>query len=410
MDERNEKIRILLLSVGYVSSKTPSDKQFINDLIEFMPRNIEIAIWSLNDAEESCSKYEVGNRAIVYKNRNRIFHKPLFEDTAESYRPHPTHSNIRNSVEINLSLLWYSISELKKFVELYKPDVLHFTDSVGPIVCLIKCIFFDIPITITKPTVRVSTNRSNRFYKYYIRKSLESADEIFTFTTSAAIEIITTGIHKDKLNVIPWGIKTQGCKISENSNTSIRLRYGCKNEDLLIVVSDRAVVNEIDQTFQLLKSLSSKNKIRFVVAIRPTLFKNKFKCFSCDNVIVENGPDDFYDLLNAADALFSPVSKIELERSSLLPLTWIESMYRKTPVITEYCPGVNNLIKDRKTGFLYETVENIEAIINSLSNKEYLEHCKNEARKEIIERYSVEVLAQNYADMWNKVINKKRGK
>jgi hypothetical protein len=65
------KIKVLLISVGYVTDCTPSDKQFVSDLIRCIDSDVDIALWALNDAFPVAKLVKLGNRTISYKNQNR---------------------------------------------------------------------------------------------------------------------------------------------------------------------------------------------------------------------------------------------------------------------------------------------------------------------------------------------------
>ena len=71
------------------------------------------------------------------------------------------------------------MTHLRTKINECNPDIIHFTDSIGPITSLIKMFYKNIAITITKPTVRIS---KNLIYNLWVRLSLKKADCVFTFT------------------------------------------------------------------------------------------------------------------------------------------------------------------------------------------------------------------------------------
>ena len=99
------KKKIFVISVGYVTIPTPSDKKFVLDIVQNLSSEFDITVWSLNDMDESHNEKTIycgKNNSYKFYNKNRIFHQSL----GSKYTPHPIHSNIRNGLEINLSLLW----------------------------------------------------------------------------------------------------------------------------------------------------------------------------------------------------------------------------------------------------------------------------------------------------------------
>ncbi|GAV19888.1 hypothetical protein MMIC_P0846 [Mariprofundus micogutta] len=404
MIAKNNSVRVLVISIGYVPYPTPSDKNFVHELIGSLSNDIDLAVWSLNDAKEVLEKKQVGSHEVIFQSKNRIFHRPQFSDQLGSYQPHKRHSNIRNGLEMNLSLLWHSFFSLRAFIKAYKPSVLHFTDSVGPVLFIIKKLFPSIPITVTKPTMRISLENysTGGIYKNYVKYGLIHATKLITYTRAAADELQKIGCEHNALEVIPWGVRTIELNSRAKIQSAFRKRYSCKPEDLLIVVSDRLPEQELFQTLSCLRSSKFSN-VLFVVAIRPTRYKEEYRKYSGGNVVVENGPKDFHELLEAADGILSPVSVSEAMSTSLLPLTWIEAMLKKTPIITSRYPGVDDLIQDRENGFIYNALEDLPVTLDVIRKKSAIERIRSRARETILSNFDLELIAKRYADIWKNI-------
>ena len=195
-----KKFKVFFLSVGFVPEITPSDKKFVFDIVNDLSNKLDIIIWTLNDKPTTKGKVVLTNNNSTYRyyNNNRVFHN----DLGNSYKPHPNHSIIRNGLEINLSLLWYLFTNIRKLINLHKPDIIHLTDSFGPAAIILKSLFKDIRVTINKPTIRLNGSLA---YNMWVKAGLKNSDGIFTYTSAALKTIEKLGIKKKKYTIITMG-------------------------------------------------------------------------------------------------------------------------------------------------------------------------------------------------------------
>lgn len=391
---------VAIMSIGYVRQKTPSDKAFVNALIHFLPKHTEISVCSLNDAIPEEGFRVVEKKRIRYKNVNRLYHEPIFEDTTGCYRPHCEHSNLRNAVEINLSLLWHGLFSLRKFLSDVKPDIIHLTDSFGPAGLLLKLVSPGVPVSITKPTMRLLSSRSNVFYKLYVWSSLYWADQIITFTKASAEQIALLGISRENIAVVPWGVDIKASNSGTHEIEKVRKRYDCRVDQVLVVITDRFISRAEQQFFDKCAKLPN---FRFVWAVRPTRYKESLQEFSRVNVFVENGPKDYGDLLAAADLVVSPSESEAATSTSLLPLAWIEALSRGTPVLTVGHPGAADLVNEGVNGFLAKNDDEIFDKLGSLSDRSTLFKMRPACRRVIETKFSMEVISREYGHIWQKL-------
>ena len=334
------------------------------------------------------------NNSYKFYNKNRIFHQSL----GLKYKPHPLHSNIRNGLEINLSLLWYLMTHLRTKINECNPDIIHLTDSIGPIASLIKIFYKNIPITITKPTVRIS---KNPIYNLWVRFSLKKADCIFTFTNFSLKQLEKIGIQKKKINVLPWGIQVSANNLSIDKELLIRKRYNCNKDELLIIVIPRVSRGDLYKYINRVKSISVKVHAKFVFAIKPTLYIDSFSKIGNDKVFIECGPKDFYNLLSASDiSIVHTSGQKNIISSSLLPLTWMESMLRETPVFTNEAPGVRDLIIDNYTGVIYKTDDDLVSKLLESDVKKNIKNMKINARNLILDKFNLDKISSLYSNIW----------
>ena len=391
------KKKIFVISVGYVPIPTPSDKKFVLDIVQNLSSEFDITVWSLNDMDDCNNEKTIycgKNNSYKFYNKNRIFHQSL----GLKYKPHPLHSDIRNGLEINLSLLWYLMTHLRTKINECNPDIIHLTDSIGPIASLIKIFYKNIPITITKPTVRIS---KNPIYNLWVRFSLKKADCIFTFTNFSLKQLEKIGIQKKKINVLPWGVQVSANNLSIDKELLIRKRYNCNKDELFIVVIPRGNEGDIYKYINRVKSMSVKVRAKFVFAIRPTIYVDSFSKIENDQVFIESGPKDFYDLLSAADISITHIDeKKNTIITSLLPLTWMESMLRETPVFTNEAPGVRDLIIDNYTGVIYKTDDDLVSKLLESDVKKNIKNMKINARNLILDKFNLDKISSLYSNIW----------
>lgn len=387
-----KKLKIFVISIGYVPEIIPSDKKFIRDIVHNLSSKIDFIVWSLND---SPNKYNLlvntfKNYSYTYYCKNRLFHKNI----NEKYIPHPYHSNVRNGIEINLSILWYLFNDIKNIINNHNPDIIHLSDSIGPVVYILKSLYKNIPITTTKPTTSLS---NNLLYKIWVYLGLKNVNKIFTFTNKSKLQLIKLGIIKDKVEVCPWGIDVNIKKISEKKIKQIRTRYKCKNNQKLITIIPRHTGKNLILHIQYMKKILNKFNSKFIFAIRPTRYNTFLKNYQTEKIIIESGPSDFYDLLESSDFAIS----IEDYNSStsLLPMTMMDAMLRKTPVITNFIPGIEDLIEQKKNGLIFLNENNFLESLKDIE-KNNVKNLQDQAKMKIIKYNDIKLISDKYHTSW----------
>ncbi|MBU4267415.1 MAG: glycosyltransferase family 4 protein [Acidobacteria bacterium] len=127
-------------------------------------------------------------------------------------------------------------------------------------------------------------------------------------------------------------------------------------------------------------------------------FDNKVKPFINNNDIVyvgNSGPDERNRLLGGAIALLHPISFEEP-----FGLSVVEAMLCGTPVIAFNRGSMPELILDRKTGFVVNTIEEALDAVNNIKsiNREY---CRNWATS----KFSRQKMIEGYLDVYTKILS-----
>lgn len=401
---KTSKIRVLFVAVGYGPPPVPSDMQFLNDLISVLPKNIEVVVWTVSEIPPTNENVFVGNRKIPLISVNRLAHKPL-SNNINSLLPHPRHSAIRNMLEVSISVLWELFSSLKDVVVTHNIDIIHFVDNVGPILPIIRRILPSVHIYYNKPSSRITNSKGWLWYKKLIEVSYKQSDIIIAYSETCKKNLISAGLNDNQIKVIPWGVKSPQSLSSERIK-AIRLKYGCTDENTLLIVGiPRCTDNELLEIVKFAKEVSTYQPTRFVFAIRPTLYKDSYQNLASEQVKVLSGPDNFYELLAAADLAFAHQSS-NIVSTTLPPLAWVEAMIRGTPIIAKRTVGAEETVIKDLTGLLYDELYEIDDwLYEILSNRQKLIKMKHETFLFVNKKYNIINIAKQYLDIWSNTTN-----
>ena len=202
-------------------------------------------------------------------------------------------------------------------------------------------------------------------------------------------------------------------RCSDEKIAEIRERYGADDDQLLVVVAPRGGRKRLSDLVSSLAELDCHSTVRFVVAIRSTVFPTYIQWLReegidvdklPDNVILADGPPDFYDLVWASDAMFCRDSMDTM--TSLLPLTWMEAMIRGTPVIGYDVPGAGECLREDETGMLVKPGESLLPQLEKLLCRETRQEMARKARQQARDEYLVPKLAEQYLEIWQQLSGK----
>jgi len=394
------KLRVLFVAICYEPGNLPSDKQFLNDLIQCLPNSIVPAVWTLTESIPGNETVQIGDKYVPISSICRVGHRPI-RNRGEVKPIHPKHPFFWQLFEISSSVLYESSRSLRRAVYKHRTQVIHFVDNVGPIIQVLNARFPTIPIICSKPSARVQGSYCWWLYKKLLRATYNPVDTTVTYTNASKEVIVAAGIPPNKVVAIPWGVKTPS-PISLPSIEAINRRYCCTKDSLLVVVLPRGPKHFITDMIVLAKALAEELPIRFVFAIRPTLYSADYDIMINDNVIIENGPADFYDLLAAADVAFAPQEK--QSTATLPPLAWLEAMARGTPLITMSNPGIDECVIDKETGLLYQNSNQIKGLLQKCQDSSFRHMMAFNAQSLITQRFNVQSIAIRYASLWESII------
>ena len=93
-----------------------------------------------------------------------------------------------------------------------------------------------------------------------------------------------------------------------------------------------------------------------------------------------------------------------------LPVSWIEAMALKKAIVASDIGWATEIIEDSVTGFLVHPKNHnlfADRILELLDNQKLRNQFGIEARKKVVQKFSIEVVAKQSADFYNKISNEK---
>jgi len=412
-------MKVMFISVGYMSTQMASDKQYVRELLTALPAKINCVVWTINDWPVSVTHEVINGQQVSVYSSSRLLHKPRYDlesvlQKKYSYTHHPAHGRFRQIAELTSSIIWH-LPYLRRIVKRERPDVLHVTDNLGPIVWLLRWAIPHVPITCN----RVGTafhEEGGKFYSAFLCMCDWCCDLTICNTDACAKQFSAAGVPRTRLLTIPWGINVpEEASRDEEMIARIRQRYGCQKGDLLVVASPQALTGLLQagpgmtDMLNELEEISHLFPMRCVVAVKPDHWTSDMEKFRTESIMLEQGPSDFLDLLWASDIMFSPTYSRFRKSTATPPLAWLEAMARQTALITTFGHGVEETVVDGQTGIVYTSTSELVAKMHRMMENNRLEKMKKAARRMVIRRHSIEHIATIYSRIWTnlRVDNKK---
>jgi len=257
---------------------------------------------------------------------------------------------------------------------------------------------------------KISNNDSflNQWILRRKKKSLSRLNNLTIVSPSIWLkkEAKSSDLFKNlKIENIPNGIDTSLFK--KYDGVSSREKYGLpldkklllfgaikpfsnkrKGYELLIRVVRKLSKSKLNKKLALVVFGSKENaKIKLSL---PTYFIGKISC-----------EKDLAEIYSAADLFIAP------SKEDNLPNTVIESMACGTPVVAFDIGGMSDMIDQKKSGILiapFDTSLMAKEISFILRNDKYLEKLSVEARKKIIKKFNINLIAKKYYRLYQSIL------
>lgn len=315
--------------------------------------------------------------------------------------------------EINVFKDLLSIFKVYRILFKEKPDILHCHSSKAGVIGRVSSIFLRKTKIVYTPHSFAFNNFNSRV-KNFIFITIEKlmgliTDKLVCVSQGEYNEALKRKIIKtDNLAVIKNGvhIKEMYSEKSKISKKDFLINHGFQGDEYVIGFVGRLAIQKDPFTF--LKACLGLNDFNIAVFIlgdgplekdiKLEIKKSGMEKRICSVGYIEETNQYFENF-----DLFVSTSLWEG-----LPYAILESMNLEIPVIASSIDGVTELIEDGKTGVLF-TVKDDEVlkdrIIDVLSNRLSSEVLSKNAKKHLIENYSLKIMLEKVTELYESLCN-----
>lgn len=402
LKNEHSKLRVLLIGIGYFPYRVTGDKNFFVQLAPIIAEHLDnLVILSINDQkEESCTQLSKKDNITIF-NLGRSLHlrdKKRFYGREGNLRYyHHFHRPVQEIIERYVTL-YLSLPKISTIITNYRIDVIQFMDNCGPSMNLIKRKF-------KKQTVCYSAMAyipRGLFYDRYLTYCFKNLDYVVPYSQAYKRKLVELGLPESTLRVIRWGVDIPRSEISENEKRRVKCSLGCRPDVKLVLWSGFIQQVEEEEFYQALNLavgiVKEFDTWEFLFTFKPEGYKKRYALAEKRGIKIRTNIQDFLTLLESVDLFFSPIRSL----NSIVapPLTWLEAMARKTPIISTRVGGVGEIIDDRISGFVFEQSEDLRTIFRLASNDSYLEQVSESAQDTIKKKFNIKISAKKYLQLW----------
>ncbi len=230
--------------------------------------------------------------------------------------------------------------------------------------------------------------------------SYNLADRVVTVSNQVKEYLISQGVKKEKLLNIYTGIDTN--KFNSNIEYDLRKEFGFSSDVVLVGIV--AVLRAAKQHIKLIETFSKINhdNVKLLIIGEGPMKEEIETCISNNNlkekVFMLGHREDVHLLLPNLD-IFCLSSRHEALGTSLL-----EAQSCGVPVLGSNVGGIPEALSDGQTGYLFDDFDDLEKKFNELlENREKLQEFKNNSRKFILEKFSVEKMMEDTKKLYREL-------
>ena len=207
--------------------------------------------------------------------------------------------------------------------------------------------------------------------------------------------------------VIHWGVDTEMFTPTETRDKDLRRRFGCSEEDILLLAVGRLAARKgygsLLRAFALVNSEFSNSKLVIVGRghLRKRLLNQAHSLGISSSVYIESSMsfEELAKLFRNADLTVYPSY---YEGQGLIPL---ESMSSGTPVVTVNHGPLPEMV-DSEVGSLFQ-MGNINSmsstIIKEISNMDVLKDKGIAGRKRVLQKFTYEIDAESFIEIYDRI-------
>ncbi len=329
--------------------------------------------------------------------KNGLFHKKLLN------------TNIAfETVAINFKMDLRFCFKLIEICKKKKIDLIHIHDSTALTLCIMADHLYDLPPFIfSKKTTFPIRSRKQTLYKYNYKKIKK------ILCVSEATKAITENNVNDpeRLVSIYHGTKVNG--LSSSSPISLRELYNIeKSKKIIGNIANHNWPKDLDTFINVAYNLVHErgfNDLHFIqignyTTETPDLIK-KIAYLNLSNHITFTN-----EIPNASCLIPQFDISLVTSKSEGIPQFIYESFLNRVPVISTNVGGISEIIEHDTNGFLVSSGNHralADKIIELLNNPELIERFTSISHKDILEKYTTEMMATKTLQEYKLVLNGK---
>lgn len=292
-------------------------------------------------------------------------------------------------------LLLPSIFYIYKLLDKNKPDVVHLFWGHYPsmLLFLLKEFMPNMPFTMFLGAHDLETKYQGSF------EIAKYAKKVFTHSYKNVELLVSMGIKKNKIRVVHRGTLVNSSTISE-----LQEKIFFKEEITFLTATRLIKQKGVDEVFDIFvkfieKHPNSKLNIAGDGPHKEILQKKINKSIYKDNVFFLGhlSQDELFSHMCNTD-FFILMSRYKNER---LPNVIKEAMLRKCICITTYTIGIEELIKNKKNGYIFYTKQQVLQFLLNINFKDTsFKNIVRNGQRTIVEDFNVNKAMEKYTEEW----------
>ena len=232
-------------------------------------------------------------------------------------------------------------------------------------------------------------------------------DKFIAVSKDILNRLLREGFSEDKIINIPNGVDTEMFSpMPEMESEALRKKFGF-NEKKVFLYSGRLVEGKgLDLLVRAIKKVAGQSKDVLLVFIGSGDYQEKIADMASSYglegfVRIEGTVDNVHEYLNASDIFVFP------SLSEGMPNSLLEAMACGLPVIASKIGGVVDVVEDGRSGILFEPGDIsglASAMIRLLNDNELRLRLGKEARKRIVDSFSIDRIADEYIRLYERLL------
>ena len=246
------------------------------------------------------------------------------------------------------------------------------------------------------------------YSKNIVKRGFQVLGEKMSYKLSNEVTYVSKDTKKyykhPKGQIILNGVNTQVFSKDLKKRSEMRDKHGIKDEIVFLYVGRITFtkgINELIKATSVIKNSTNDIKILIVGPIihnEMQNYHNKIRDAGIDNYVINFGEQmNVHDFYCASDVLLLP------SYSEGLPFIILEAMSSGLPVIATKVGEIPNIINNYENGLILEP-RNVDDLVEKMMwcihNKEKLPIIGENGHKTIIEKYTIENMAEKYLNLY----------